>query len=773
MSEFDGVHADTPVLVGAGQFSERIDESGYRALPAVELAAAAAREALSDTGVEHLAGEIDVVAGTRQFENSDPFTPAPHGRSDNFPRSVASRIGADPERAILPVTGGQSPQQLVNELAGAIAGGSHRVALICGADAVSTQQHLLKSGRQADFTERIDGQLEDRGHGLEGIVTRMIALHGLVEPASQYALAENARRARLGASRTEYARAMAELLAPFSRVAAANPHAASPVARSVEELAEPSAANRPIAEPYLRYACARDKVNQGAALLLMSAGAARRLGIDPRKWVFLAGCADLREQELLKRADLSTGPASALAVRHALELAGIGLDELTTIDLYSCFPIAVFNICDALGLAPDDPRGLTVTGGLPFFGGAGNNYSMHAIAETAQRLRARPGSFGLVGANGGIQSKYSTGLYASTPVPWREPRNAELQAEIDSEPVVAQAERADGPARIETFTVRHGSEQGVVVGRLQRDGRRFIATADPALLANDQPIGERVHVRSTPEGNRITRDEPAARTATFRRTYEHLEVRRDGALLEIAIDRPEHRNSLHPPAHAELDEVFDAFFADPGLRVAVLTGTEEVFCTGDDLAHRASGLPWWMPPRNGQGGLSAREHLPKPVIAAVNGPALDGGLEIALACHLVVADPAAEFALAQARSGQLATAAGLVRLRREIPAKLATDMLLTGRRVAAGLAHSHGLVSRLSEPGKVVETAREAASEILAASPRAIELSLRVLTDTTGIADPAEAIANPHDAYDHLVLSEDYHEGMRAHAENRRPRWRE
>ena len=112
-------------------------------------------------------------------------------------------------------------------------------------------------------------------------------------------------------------------------------------------------------------------------------------------------------------------------------MAGIGAGDLATIDLYSCFPVAVFNICDGLGLPPDDPRGLTVTGGLPFFGGAGNNYSMHAIAETVQRARADPGSYGFVGANGGIMSKYSVGIYSTTPVAWRPDASGALQAEID------------------------------------------------------------------------------------------------------------------------------------------------------------------------------------------------------------------------------------------------------------------------------------------------------------------------------------------------------
>ena len=195
-------------------------------------------------------------------------------------------------------------------------------------------------------------------------------------------------------------------------------------------------------------------------------------------------------------------------------LSGIGPDDLATIDLYSCFPIAVFNICDGLGLAADDPRGLTLTGGLPFFGGAGNNYSMHAIAETVQRARQSPGSYGLVGANGGVMSKYSVGVYSTVPGAWTPDHSGELQATVDGWPAPAQAAQADGWAAIETYTVKHGRDgarTGIVIGRLDADGRRFVARDDERdheildLLATAaQPIGERVYVTSSGFGNRVT-----------------------------------------------------------------------------------------------------------------------------------------------------------------------------------------------------------------------------------------------------------------------------
>ncbi|HTQ94370.1 MAG TPA: acetyl-CoA acetyltransferase [Streptosporangiaceae bacterium] len=781
----------TPVVVGVGQASERLGDQDYQGRSPVDLAAAAAREALADTGADPgaVAAAIDTVAGIRQFENSFPRARAPLGRSDNYPRSVAGRIAATPARAVLEVSGGQAPQHLVNEFARVIAAGDSEVTLIVGSEAISTIEHFARQpdGQdKPDFTEHAEGSLEDRGYGLSGMMSRHQAAHGLTGAPSQYALIDNARRARLGQTREEYAAAMGALFAPFTAVAAANPHASAPVERSAAELVTPTEANRPIADPYTRYIVAREKVNQGAAVLLMSVAAARRLGVPQDRWVFLPGHADLRERDLMDRADMSAGPASALAVRHALGVAGIGPDELSAIDLYSCFPAPVFNICDGLGLAAGDPRGLTLTGGLPFFGGPGNNYSGHAIAEAVQRARSAPGSYVLVGANGGVMSKYSAGVYSTTPAPWTPDRSADLQAEIDGWDAPEQAHVADGPAVIETYTVKHardGGRTGIVVGRLDRDGRRFIARGDdPELLglltAAKEPIGQPVYVRSSGTGNRVTTTRARMdalfppRPAVLKDRYEHVLVRRDGHLLEVTINRPESRNSLHPMANDELDHVFDAYFADDDLWVAILTGAgDKAFSAGNDLVYSASGKPMWVP-KNGFAGLTSRPSMPKPVIAAVNGFAMGGGCEIALACHLVVADETARFALSEVRVGLVAGAGGLVRLPRTVPVKLATEMILTGRRLTAAEALAHGLVNRVVPAGTALDGARALAAEIGEGSPTSVRVSLRIMEETRGIPDVIEAVSYPSPALDDLMASQDSLEGVLAFAQKRKPQWR-
>jgi acetyl-CoA C-acetyltransferase len=246
----------------------------------------------------------------------------------------------------------------------------------------------------------------------------------------------------------------------------------------------------------------------------MSVAAARRLGVPADRWVFLHGYADLREQALLARADLGAGPASVLAAQHALDVAGIGVDQLATLDLYSCFPIAVSNVAEGLGLAGTDERPLTLTGGLPFFGGAGNNYSMHAIASMVRALRGRAGGLGLVGANGGFLSKYSVGVYSPDPAPWKPFSSQALQAQIDAWPPPPRAQAPQGAAKVESYTIDHGRPvpRAMAVARTP-DGQRFAAMTDDQgvvgdLIAKD-PLGATLQVASDDEGRTIIVGGPA------------------------------------------------------------------------------------------------------------------------------------------------------------------------------------------------------------------------------------------------------------------------
>jgi len=501
---------NTPVIIGVGEASERIDAAGYEALSPADLAGRAAAAALADArATSPLAPHIQVIAAIRQFEVSGPRAEAPFGKADNFPRAIARRIGADPARAILEPVGGQGPQHLVNEFAQAIGAGETTMVLICGSEAISTVRHLASRGETRDWSETVDGELEDRGYG-EALMTADLARHNARTAISVYALFENARRARLGEGRADYALEMGRLFAPFTRVAAGNPHAMSRDVHSAEDLATVTTSNRLTSDPYPRRMVARDQANQGAAVLIASVGEARALGVPEDRWIYLHGGADARERTPVERSDLSAGPASVMAARRSLDVAGLRLGEIDAFDFYSCFPIAVFNVRDGLGMSADDPRPLTVTGGLPYFGGAGNNYSMHAIAAMVRRLRAAPAERGLVAANGGFLSKYSVGIYSARPASWSGFDSRALQAEIDGWPARVVAP-GDGAGVVETYTIDYSVPTPVatVVGRLNEGGARFVAMTDPAdptlvrqMIAVD-PIGAAVRATPNDEGRSI------------------------------------------------------------------------------------------------------------------------------------------------------------------------------------------------------------------------------------------------------------------------------
>ena len=473
---------NTPVIIGVGQVSERIGEPGYLERSPMDLAGAALKAAFADAQARRsLPQALDTLVGVRQFEQSATRYSAPFGCADNVPRAIARRAGANPVRAIHEVVGGDRPQRLVGELAAEIAAGRSRVAAIAGAEALSTMRALLARGETRDWSEHRRGDEEDRGPSYEGIIDRTAMKHGVAAPIFAYPLAENVRRDRLGLSLAAYRMEIGRLFAPFTKVAAANPHAAAPVERSAEELGTLGERNRLIAEPYGRLVVARDQVNQGAAVVLASVSEARRLGVPEDRWVFVHGVADCAEPTLLSRASMEQSPAAVAAISSALEVAGISWEKLAAVDLYSCFAIPVFNLLDAFALDRDDPRGWTLTGGLPFFGGAGNNYSSHAIAEAVMRCRAAPGSFALVGANGGNMSKYAAGVYSTTPADWSASRWQSLEK---VKPALAVLDSLDGEAVAETFTIQPGKagEVATLVARAG-DARVMANSADPGVCA--------------------------------------------------------------------------------------------------------------------------------------------------------------------------------------------------------------------------------------------------------------------------------------------------
>jgi enoyl-CoA hydratase/carnithine racemase len=253
---------------------------------------------------------------------------------------------------------------------------------------------------------------------------------------------------------------------------------------------------------------------------------------------------------------------------------------------------------------------------------------------------------------------------------------------------------------------------------------------------------------------------------------EFCEVERDGRILTVTIARPEVMNALHPPANEELGRVFDDFVADPDLWVAIITGAgDRAFSAGNDLKFTARSDGKLPIAERGFAGLTSRFDNPKPVIAAVNGVAMGGGFEIALACDLIVASEKAVFALPEPRVGLAALAGGMHRLPRMIPLKHAMGMLLTGRRVSAQEGLELGFVNEVVSAEELMGAARRWADQILECAPISVRASKQ--SALKGLDLPLEqAMAAHYDQVHALLKSEDFIEGPRAFAEKRTPQWK-
>lgn len=492
-----------PVLVGVGQITDHWDGTAEASVaPSPKsLCVSAAKIALEDAGIS--AREIDMLAVVRIFEDSIPGDRHPHGHNTNLPGTIARDIGAKPKQAIYAAVGGQSPQQLANEMAARIHAGEFECALVTGSEANKASKAARKHGVEIDWADADPLEFEDRGMG-DMLLSRAEIKHGIIAPAYFYALFENAMAARDGQTRSERRRAMSDLFAKFAAVAAEHPHSQFDTAGfDTEFLATPSKANYPFADPFLKWHIAQDAVNQGAAFLIMSDSKADALGIPASARVYLHGSGEASDDFISERPVLDGSWAMQTAIDRALQQAGRTPDEISAFDLYSCFPCAVFSSMAALGIAHEsETRPLTVTGGLPFFGGPGNNYSAHGLVSMTEWLRAHEGAYGLVLANGGWMSKEAVGIWSTekpaafTPVA----AAAKPTQTIDLDP-------APSAGAIESYTVTYGKDgpmSGIIFARTDQ-GDRFIAVAAPdampRLLEEESPVGQRVRVTTENERN--------------------------------------------------------------------------------------------------------------------------------------------------------------------------------------------------------------------------------------------------------------------------------
>jgi acetyl-CoA C-acetyltransferase len=466
-----GLDPRTPVIVGVGQVNQR-DESPDT--EPIDLMAAAAREA-ADPRVLAAVDSVRVV-NLLSWRYRDPGL------------LLGGLIGAPGAATHYTGIGGNTPQSLVNQTCLDIQQGRAGVVLLAGGETWRTRMRLRTRGIRPDWTRQDESVAVPPGAGTDvpmaGPAEDRI---GLDRPSFVYPLFEQSLRIAAGESIEQHQRRIGELWAGFSAVAAGNPHAWVREALSAEQIATASPENRMISWPYPKLMNSNNMVDQAAALILCSVQMAEYLQIPRDNWVFPHAGTDSHDTYLIgERDELHRSPAIRIGGRRVLEMAGLGVDDLDYVDLYSCFPSAVQVAARELGLSTGDPaRPLTVTGGLTFAGGPWNNYVTHSIATMAEVLRAQPGTRGLISANGGYLTKHSFGVYGTTP-PATPFRWEDVQGEVDRAPTRMAHVEWEGVGEVEAWTVpfdRDGKPERAFVAVRTPDGGRALALIDDAEAA--------------------------------------------------------------------------------------------------------------------------------------------------------------------------------------------------------------------------------------------------------------------------------------------------
>ena len=479
-SSYSNVNDNTPVLVGCSQYlgKKGLDGPNY-----LDILSVATKTAIADCEAKNdLTAHLDtisVIRFTADTPNRDSATTELWGYP-NMPRSIGNVLGITVPHEIYTTTGGNSPQLLLNELCNRIKDGESNCAVLTGGEALDTFVSRLKSGAEMDWEDDPGGEPESLG-SLKELGSEFEMRHGIFDPSSVYPLFANSIRKSEGKSSLQHMQDIGNLFSEFSKVAAVNEHAWFKVHRSPEEIVEVSPQNRMVGFPYTKYMNSIMRVNQSAALVVTSAKKARELGIPESKWIFMYGGASLNDVwNITDRDNLHSSPAINKCSEAVFSKSGLKVSDVSHFDLYSCFPSAVQIAKKEIGIPVDDKRSLTVTGGLPYYGGPGSAYVVNSIAGMMNKLREDNGSFGLLNANGWFLTKHALGLFSSKPFEgeWDQVADtSHTQIEIDNSTSSQFIEEANGRGSIETYTVvnsREAPTKAIIIGKLE-DGKRFVA----------------------------------------------------------------------------------------------------------------------------------------------------------------------------------------------------------------------------------------------------------------------------------------------------------
>jgi acetyl-CoA C-acetyltransferase len=480
----------SPCIIGVAQQTWRPTDYAADDVPEpLAMWETVARAAAADTGAPDVLSRLDgiEIVYCQSWPYDDPVD------------RLATALGAAPRHRYYSGIGGTTPQVLVNGLAERMLAGELDLALVCGAEALDAKRRLKKAGAKPAWSFR---HPQPPPFPFEAPFHPAEVAHEVFQAWLTFALWDVARRAHVGVAPAAYREQIGELFAPMTRVAAANPNAWFPVARSAHELVDATPDNRMVGYPYTKYVISVMDVDMAAALVLCTHERADALGVPAERRVYLRGWSYATDPVYVaEHKPMWKSPAMDTVFSQAFMSAGIGVDDVAHIDLYSCFPSSVHFALDALGVRAGDDRGVTVTGGLPYFGGAASDYMTHSIATMVDVLRGDPDSFGLVTGVGMHMTKHVAGVYSTTP---SGAALAPSARNAPPEPPIAIVESHDGDATIATYSVVHG-----------RDG-----APDWGLLVCDVAPGQRCYARTSDRGllDSLEAEEWVGRPVTLRNT---------------------------------------------------------------------------------------------------------------------------------------------------------------------------------------------------------------------------------------------------------------
>ncbi|KAJ4372311.1 hypothetical protein N0V83_004085 [Neocucurbitaria cava] len=471
--------SETPIIVGVGDIKNRSTAVADAKEPATLMLEAirAAIEDASSSSTSQLQSAIDSIDVVKTWTWPYP----------DLPGLLAQKLGVEEKTKWKRYSehGGDKPGKLFDEAAKRVAAGECKVAVVTGGEALASlsacaaAKKLPPPGWTAP-SEAVDSVFTPTGRDLGN---NLGAIHKIGAPIHVYPLYENAFRAHRGQSLKENHEESAKLYADFSKVAAENKYAwNSGRADSEEVIGKVDKKNRMICYPYPLLMNAFNTVNLASAVILTSVSTAKALGIPSSKWIYPLGGAGTKDSdEFWKRPNFYSSPSISRSIDASLQISGVSKEDVDLIDIYSCFPIVPKIAAHHLGLPiVGGPKKLTLLGGLTSFGGAGNNYSMHALTEMTRQLRDGKGKNGLVLCNGGVLSyQYVVVLSKEPRKEGGYPRENPLPLQIIDVPAPDLVLDGEGEAVVETYTVefnRDGSPlQGHIIGRLRSNNKRFLA----------------------------------------------------------------------------------------------------------------------------------------------------------------------------------------------------------------------------------------------------------------------------------------------------------